>query len=378
MSALFSVLHRLGVVRQLTALWRRDLEASDARAVARVAKADEHRRAAQVALKSLEREQRIATRQATESAAAIQALAADVTQLTDAVRKLEGHTRALEQVIDRDRRQGAALEAFRRSVTDDTVARHVAASMCAAPMFDDPAPMLVVDRLLPDEIYATFLDAIPPEAAFTVKDRTKADYRAQKPRAAIPALSADVWRYLDDELIPRTIVPAIAQRFGGFVGEYYRELLGADIGARVAALPLAATDARLMLRRPGYHLEPHLDPKRVLLTGLLYFARPGDSEQYGTSFYRVDGQVIRDHASTYYPVASGHRCDLVRTVPFRPNSGVVFLNSVAHGADLPTDLPKTTERYALQFYVGPPIDALREILRTLPAPARDAWSDLLG
>jgi hypothetical protein len=378
MAVVSAVLHRLGVVRQLKALWRRDLEAVEARAAARVEKAEAGRQAIHSSLKSLEREQRTATRQVGESAAAVSALTADVAQLTDAFRKLEGRALALEQVIERDRRQTSALEAFRCGVKSGTVARHVAASIAAAPIIGDPAPMLVVDRLFPDDVYATFLDAIPPEAAFAVKDRTKSDYRAQKPRAAIPQLSADVWRYLDDELIPRTMVPTIGERFAGFVSEYYRDLLGADIGARVAALTMEATDARLMLRRPGYHLEPHLDPKRVLLTGLLYFARPGDSEEYGTSFYRVDGRVVRHHASTYYPVASGHRCDLVRTVPFRPNSAVVFLNSVAHGADLPASLPKTTERYALQFYVGPPIEALRAILRELPASARDPWADLLG
>ena len=43
-----------------------------------------------------------------------------------------------------------------------------------------------------------------------------------------------------------------------------------------------------MLRRPGYKLTPHLDPKRATMTVLLYLARPGDSEQFGTSLYSVD------------------------------------------------------------------------------------------
>jgi hypothetical protein len=132
-----------------------------------------------------------------------------------------------------------------------------------------------------------------------------------------------------------------------------------------------------MLRRPGYHLDPHLDPKRVLITGLLYFPRPGDSEEHGTSFYRIDGRVVRDHATTYYPGVAGHVCELARTVPFRPNTAVVFLNSAAHGADLPVDMPKTHERYALQFYVGPPIERLRAVLRRLPDAEQRPWRELL-
>jgi hypothetical protein len=40
-----------------------------------------------------------------------------------------------------------------------------------------------------------------------------------------------------------------------------------------------------MPRRPGYHLEPHRDPKRSLLTCLLYLARPGDSDAQGTQLF---------------------------------------------------------------------------------------------
>jgi hypothetical protein len=187
-----------------------------------------------------------------------------------------------------------------------------------------------------------------------------------------------MWSYLDEDLIPRTIVPAIARRFAPFVLPYYTGLFGPETGAQVAALPLEATDARLMLRRPGYHLDPHMDPKRVLMTGLLYFARPGDSDTHGTTFYRVKGQVTRDHASTYYPAAAGQPCELVRTVPFRRNTALVFLNSVAHGADIPASEPADLQRYALQFYVGPRVGALREVLRGLPEPAQRPWAELLA
>jgi hypothetical protein len=56
-------------------------------------------------------------------------------------------------------------------------------------------------------------------------------------------------------------------------------------------------------------------------------------------------------------------CDLVKTVPFRPNTAVAFLNAgAAHGADIPRDAPKDTERYAYQFYVSPEPGALAAIV----------------
>ena len=189
----------------------------------------------------------------------------------------------------------------------------------------------------------------------------------------VPELTRTVWRHFDESLVPDTMAPAIAQRYAPYVATYYERLLGHSVGRQVAQLPLVATPARLMLRRRGYHLEPHLDPKRVLLTVLLYFARPGDSEEYGTTFYRVDGDIMREHSTTYYPMQAGHRCHLVRVVPFKPNSGVVFLNSQAHGADLPITAPRNVERFSYQAYIGPPVKELAALLRQLPEADRRAW-----
>jgi hypothetical protein len=118
-----------------------------------------------------------------------------------------------------------------------------------------------------------------------------------------------------------------------------------------------------MLRRPGYHLDPHLDPKRVVFTCLLYFARPGDSEAFGTSFYRMSGTPNIDRTTTFYPETQGIACDLVKMVPFKPNSAVAFLNwGGAHGADIPNTAPADTERYSYQFYVSPERAALAAIV----------------
>jgi hypothetical protein len=358
-SIITSALHRLGVVQQLRALWRRDIEKAGLRAATRAEKSAAAQRAVEEAHKAVAREQRMQAEQLGDTAATVRAVAARVGELEEQYRRLHERAKALEEALGRNRQEGAQLQALRAAADNGTLAQHVAAAIAAAPLHDDPAPML------------------PPAEAFIVKDRTKADYRTRRPRTAVPDLAAATWSYLDEDLIPRTMVPAIAARFRRYIDRYYRELLGDEIGAAVAALPLEATDARLMLRRPGYHLDPHLDPKRVLLTGLLYFPRPGDSEEHGTSFYRVDGQVVRDHATTYYPVAAGHRCELVRSVPFRPNTAVVFFNTAAHGADLPATLPKGVERYALQFYVGPPVGGLRDMLRRLPESEQRAWQGLL-
>lgn len=129
-----------------------------------------------------------------------------------------------------------------------------------------------------------------------------------------------------------------------------------------------------MLRRAGYHLDPHRDPKRALLTCLMYLARPKDSEAYGTQVFRVDGDREANYTETYYPGQQGATCTLVKVVPFRPNTALIFLNSRgAHGADIPESAPSDLERYAFQFYIGPDGEGLDPLIADLPPERRAMW-----
>jgi hypothetical protein len=143
----------------------------------------------------------------------------------------------------------------------------------------------------------------------------------------------------------------------------YAEQYGESLGARVAALSHSATAGRLMLRRPGYRLEPHLDPGRVAMTCLIYLARPGDDARHGTRLFSVDGLSVARSAKTFYPREHGCVCRPVKTVPFEPNSALVFLNrGGAHGAEIPTNAAKNTRRFSYQFYISPDAAALEGLL----------------
>jgi len=169
--------------------------------------------------------------------------------------------------------------------------------------------------------------------------------------------------FVERTLIPEILVPSLVAKFRDAIAATYAARYGPAGGAQVAALPHYASAGRLMLRRPGYHLDPHLDPRRVIVTCLLYLARPGDSEAFGTTFHRIEGAPEATQRGTYYPEHDGYRCTLVKAAAFTPNTAVAFLNAGgAHGADIPASAPKRTERYAYQFYVSPDGDALAEIV----------------
>jgi hypothetical protein len=228
-------------------------------------------------------------------------------------------------------------------------------------MHEDPTAHLVVTGLLPDNVYGALLEAIPPEIFFSQNDRIKQNLKIAR-IDVVPDRTLEAFGFLEREVINRMMVPALMARFEPYIRRAYETAYGSTLAPRVAEIPHEATAGRLMLRRPGYHLDPHLDPKRVVVTSLIYFARPGDCEAFGTSFFRIEGTPYIDQTNTFYPKKQGLACTLVKTVPFKQNTAVIFLNAeAAHGADIPATAPAGTERYAYQFYVSPKsalIDAL--------------------
>jgi hypothetical protein len=244
----------------------------------------------------------------------------------------------------------------------DRVGAHVARAIAAAPVQTDPSVHIVINELTPPDTYDAVLDGIPPRIFFSQRDNAKQNLRLAQMDIA-PERTLHTLGFIENVLIPTLMVPALLRKFEPHIREFYVREYGPERGPALAAIPHEATSGRLMLRRPGYHLDPHLDPKRVVFTCLLYFARPGDSEAFGTTFYRMSGTPTIDRTTTFYPETQGIACDMVKMVPFRPNSAVAFLNwGGAHGADIPRSAPGETERYSYQFYVSPEPAALAALV----------------
>jgi hypothetical protein len=275
-----------------------------------------------------------------------------------AVADAAGRLAALEQEMERLRAtlsfnaEHRERHHDREAFDGDRVSSHVERAVGAAAMDDDPMPHIVVHDLMPAATYRALIDGIPPAVCFSQKDRRKQDFKLSQ-ADVIPEWTQTALGFMEERLIPEMLVPALVHRFESHIRATYALTYGPEVGARLAALPHVASAGRLMLRRPGYHLNPHLDPRRVVVTCLVYLARSGDSEQFGTTFFRISGTPVIDQRSTFYPEEKGLVCTFVKAAPFRANSAVAFLNARgAHGADIPKSAPARTERYAYQFYVG--------------------------
>lgn len=246
------------------------------------------------------------------------------------------------------------------------VANHLRDAVAGSTLVTDPGPHIVVPELLPPEIYAYLLETMPPAETFDVADKVKANFDPEATMAA-PVRSREVWSWFHADVIDRQLTPLLTAAFRRHLLAAYEELFGPDRAGAALGLPHHAFQGRLMLRRPGYWLKPHRDKKSASLTGLVYFARPGDSREYGTELFRVLGDQPATVRKTYYPQDHGARAELARSVPFVGNSALIFMNvpGMAHGASIPSDATQL-ERYAYQFYVGPPKADVRLLARQMP------------
>ena len=288
------------------------------------------------------------------------------------LRRADQTAAQLKLVSVLNRRQQDEVARIPEILQGERIAEHVRRAIAAAPMQADPYEHIVVERVLPDDVYELLMRAIPPVEFFDNRDPIKQNLTF--PIEVAPALSTLAWEYMDTVIARTVIRPAVLEKFHAPLQRHFALVFGEAFVERANAMPESAHGGRLMLRRPGYHLAPHRDPKRVMLTCLMYLARPGDNEEHGTQIFRVRDDGEAGYKQTYYPGADGRGCELVKVVPYRPNSMLVNLNSLgAHGATIPADAPADLERYTYQFYVAPHNDALAALIKALPKEQRAMW-----
>ncbi len=99
---------------------------------------------------------------------------------------------------------------------------------------------------------------------------------------------------------------------------------------------------------------------------ILYLTKRDDRQLYGTQMCRLQNeQEFPKHSPFWVP---DEDIEVVREVPGRPNSAVVFLNSTgAHRASIPADAPPETDRYIYQVQLGPERAVRDALTARLPA-----------
>lgn len=288
-------------------------------------------------------------------------------ELTAAVEMLRIQSDQLMTIQRVDWEKRFDLTALDRWLDAKAIAVHVAAAVEAARLELDPFPHLIVEQWLPGDVYQRIIDAMPG-SIFFASDR---DEHWTVPSGIAPLYSRQVWTFVANKIVGEMVYEGLNRKFKRVICEYVRSFCPAlppDMD-----LALHPSDGRIMLRRPGYNLMPHRDPKWGFVTAIVYLARDGDSEAHGTQLYRVRDDSAAPTSRVYY--VEPENCELVKDVPFRANSMLVFLNSEgAHGASIPADQPKTLERYIYQFRLGPNSKAINRLISLMPPDQAAMWA----
>jgi hypothetical protein len=290
-------------------------------------------------------------------------------ELTRVVEALRTRTEQLAAIEQTDVELQDVVDALPSTLDTERIRHHVARAIANATLELDPFPHLVVDKWLPTETYKLMIDGLPDPIFFA--DRDSSRQRLSVPFRLAPQYSRRIWQLITRDIVSEIAGPLLNEKFSSVVRDYVTTFCpklpeGAD-------LTLRTSNGHIMLRRPGYVINPHRDPKWGFVTCLVYLARSGDKESYGTQLYRVKDDA---EAPTFKPFyVEDSRCELVKTVPFRANSMLVFLNSTgAHGASIPADAqPRNLERYLYQFRLGPEGRTKAALLENMTEERRARW-----
>jgi len=303
-------------------------------------------------------------------------LAAAVSQLNQTIAKLALRESQLRAIMEADAALEDANAKLDDIVGDASVAQHVRDAVAGSKLRLDPFPHVIVKNLFPAALYKALIKGLPPVELFD--DQPVNHQQLLVPLSMGPLYSRRVWKFLCREIVPKALAPAMVERFKAPLEDWittnWPALAANPFGP---PMDMSNSSGRIMLRRRGYTIKPHRDPKWGFLTCLIYLARPGDPEQWGTQLYAVDEDQEDKGASPHW--VDPKRCRLVKEAPFKANSALLWLNSVgAHGAFVPDDAPADLLRYAYQFRVGPSNDNLATLLDLLPSERRAMWSGKRG
>ena len=93
------------------------------------------------------------------------------------------------------------------------------------------------------------------------------------------------------------MVPALTEKFRPALDDFVRSHWPGLGSLSQAGIALQVSNSRLMLRRPGYVIKPHRDPRWAFLTCLVYLPKSAEHQIYGTQLYRLRQEPELTHNS---------------------------------------------------------------------------------
>jgi hypothetical protein len=307
---------------------------------------------------------RLSPRRLLAAAAELEDLRAQVHRLDTRVRQLVAAHETTEKVAGRVRGALAAFDPAR-------VQAHVTEAVTAAPLGPRPFPHLVVEDWLPEATYRQIVNAVPPVLFFEHLDG--AHQEVMIPSDLAPRLSREVWEAFYRVAVVEALVPGLVDRFREPLDRLVHEHWPAYASLAEAGIELDILMSRILLRRPGYAIKPHRDPRWAFLTCLIYLPEPRAGRYFGTDLCSVLREPTQaTHGALWM---DDRDVEVVASVPGRPNTALAFVNGAgAHRASIPSDAPADTERYLYQLQLGPSPPVQRRLLAGMRPEDAMRWT----
>jgi len=300
-----------------------------------------------------------------------QALAAHEEALA-ALPELQARVERVTTAYAHDAKSAVRLDDFRLTEDPQAVLAHVTRSVERAQLQLAPCPHQVVENIFPEAFFDRLIEALPAPVFFEKTDDLRDEMPV--PFTMAPAYSRAVWNLFHDA-VEQAFLPAVIASFSPALDDFVRSSWPSLGSWEESGITLRAANPRLMLRRRGYLIKPHRDPRWAFLVALFYAAPRGAAHTYGTQLYRLIQERDEPHTSPLW--LAPEECELARDVPGLGNSALIFLNSTgAHGASVPDDAPSDFLRYVYQARFSPDAATkkrLLELLTTEEGVRRDRW-----
>jgi hypothetical protein len=289
-----------------------------------------------------------------------------------AVPQLQAQIQRCVTVYTTDARHAGRIPSLRARLGDGgALASHVTSAVARTTLELDPFPHVVIENLLPEGLSDELISALPPAAFFTTQKMSRQELEV--PFEFAPEYSRIVWGVFFSKVITEAMVPALTEKFRPALDDFVRSHWPGLGSLSQAGIALQVSNSRLMLRRPGYVIKPHRDPRWAFLTCLVYLPKSAEHQIYGTQLYRLGHEPELTHNSPLW--ADPNECELVKEVPARRNTALVFLNSTgAHGASIPRDAPADTARFLYQVQFGVDDGTREQLVHNLDQAKRASWA----
>lgn len=181
----------------------------------------------------------------------------------------------------------------------DGVERHLLSRLVNAQVELDPFPYLFIEEVWPTDLFSEMQNTFPKRYKSLEKGRGVKGY----PQRFVAEPTGDSWVIAISALKAGPLKKALIEKFG---------LIGDEF-----------TDEALLIRdKPGYAIGPHTDSPLKVISALFYL--PIMESDAGTSLYVPKDPDFRCAGGPHYPVK---QFNLVKTLPFKPNSLFAFLKS---------------------------------------------------